>query len=295
MVGVLKTAAGWAWEVLQLVFFATLTVFVIMLLVFAGEKGASGLGRAYGWASGTAPCGETSAPVTVLLADLEDGALPARRRAIRRLRCGAPADLVEFDRLVLAASGTGRRRLRAAALSALGRATAPVLRERAVRLAGHADAELAAAGLAAARAMGVPENDPLLADALALRPHWGKPKAAPEPALSPEAAARFAARAARIEEVLSRADLGRFPARKAEARRAAVAGDLKEVEALLQDPDFIVGGTTAGEALAPLGAAFRPRAKAMAEGDDPVLRDVGSGFFLAQPVPGAQVQGRSGP
>lgn len=296
MVGVLKTGARWAWEVLQFVFFSALTVLVIGLLVFAAGKGVSVLGRAYGWAAGSAPCGSGSASVTNLLADLEGGALPARRAAIRRLRCAAPADLVEFDRLVLAARGAGRRRLRAAALEALARAEAPALRERASRLAGHADPELAAAGLAAARAMGVPEDDPLLAGALGLRPHWGKPKPSPEEALSPEAAALFSARAARVEEVLARADLGEFPARKAAARRAAALGDIKEVEALLLDPGFIVGGATAGEALAPLGAGFRPRAKAMADGDDPVLRDVGLGFLVAEGglAPGAQAQGRSG-
>lgn len=295
MVGILKTAARWVWYVLQFVFFSSLTVLSIGLFIFAMEKGVSGLGRAYRWGAGSAPCGAGSAPVTSLLEDVDGGSLPARRRAIRSLRCAAPADFVEFDRLVLAARGTGRRRLRAAALEALARAQAPALRERAARLAGHADTDLAAAGLAAARAMGVPEDDPLLAGALGMRPHWGKPKAATVETLSPEAAARFAARAARIEEVVSRADLTRFPARKDAARRAAVLGDVKEVEALLQDPDFIVGGATAGEALAPLGEKFRPRAKAMAEGTDPVLRDVGSGFFLALPAPGAQVQGRSGP
>lgn len=295
MVGVLKGKARWLWEVFILLVSSVLAFLVIGLLVFVADKGFSGLGRAYSWVTGSAPCGAGSAPVTSLLADLEGGSLPARRRAIRSLRCSAPADFVEFDRLVLATRGTGRRRLRAAAIEALARAQAPALRERAARLASHADTELAAAGLAAARAMGVPEDDPLLAGALGMRPHWGIPKAAPVEALSPEAAARFAARTARIEEVVSRADIGRFPDRKAAARRAALAGDMKEVEALLQDPDFIVGGATAGEALAPLGEKFRARAKAMAEGNDPILRDVGAGFFLAQPAPGAQVQGRSGP
>lgn len=285
MVGVLKTAARWFWEVLQFVFFSSLSVLCIGLFVFAMEKGVSGLGRAYRWGAGSAPCGAGSAPVTSLLEDIDGASLPARRRAIRRLRCAAPTDFVEFDRLVLAARGTGRRRLRAAALEALARAEAPALKERAARLASHADTELAAAGLAAARAMGVPEDDPLLAGAMGMRPHWGKPKAVSVETLSPEATARFAARAARIEEVISRANLGNFPVRKAAARRAAVAGDMKEVEALLQDPDFIVGGATAGEALAPLGASFRARAKAMADGDHPVLRDVGLGFFSGQAGP----------
>lgn len=293
MVGVLKGVVRGVLEVLGFVVGCVLLMAGIGLLFHLGETGLEGAGRLYRRAAGTGECRPGARSVSRLFEALDGGALPARRRALRELRCAEPADLVEFDRLVLAARGQGRRRLRAAAVEALSRAKAPALKERAARLAADKDEALAAAAFGAAKAMGVQEGDPLLAPALAARPSWAAPK--PGRPLSSEAAARFAARAARIAEVVGRADLSRFNGLAADARRAAALGDMARVEALLGDPDFIVGGATAGEALAGLGEGFRARAGAMAEGTDPVLRDVGLGFLLAdgRGVPGAQVQGRA--
>lgn len=292
MVGVLKRVARGCLEIAACIVVLLLLAVGARFLFFLGQRGLEEGGRLYARAAGTGECRPGARSVSRLFEALDGGALPARRRALRELRCAEPMDFVEFDRLALAARGQGRRRLRAAAVEALSRARAPALKERAARLAADADEGLAAAAFAAAKGMGVREDDPLLAPALAARPNWAAPRAGGR--LSAEAAARFSARAVRSAEVVARADLSRFNGLAADARRAAASGDMARVEALLEDPDFIVGGATAGEALAGLGNGFAPRAAALVEGDDPVLSDVGRGFLMAvgRRVPGAQVQGR---
>ncbi|TBR17828.1 hypothetical protein EPO15_16085 [bacterium] len=275
----MKKAASWLWSALEVVFSIGVFVAALGLLAFLGGKATDGLGRAVDWAVNPPPCGAASPSVTRLLEPVEGGSLLARRRAIAALRCAAPADLVEFDRLVSASRQTGRRRVRAAALEALSRARSVGLKERVGPLAADEDEALAAAALASARGMGLVDADPALAAAFKRRPAWAAPP--PAQALSPEAAARFAARVARIEAVVSRADLAKFPSRAAEARKAAGYRDMARIEELLQDPDFIVGGAQAGEALGASGPAGKARAQALARGDDPVLRDVGEGWLLA--------------
>ena len=295
MVRVLKNAASVAWDILAFLFAFAAAIFVLGLLVYAGELVMKGVGRAYDWAVAPAPCGAASASVTRLLETLEGGELVARRRAIARLRCAAPADFVEFDRLVLAARGADRRRLREAAIESLGRARQHSLKRRAAILASDNDDRLARAGFDAARGMGLSEDGPELRDALAWRPSWRTPRPeAPEAAVDPKSAARFAARAARINDLLAKADVTRFREFQDQARKAAVAGDWGRVEALLKMPDFIVGGAQAGAALGALGPGAEARAQALAQGTDPVLSDVGRGWLVAlgQRAPGAQVQGR---
>jgi hypothetical protein len=155
---------------------------------------------------------------------------------------------------------------------------------------------LAAAGLAAARAMALADGDAALEAAFERRPHFRRPGPPPAPGSpDPAAAARFAALAARIDALVAAADMARFPAMAAEARRAAAAKDWKRAEELLKTPDFIVGGAEAGTALAGLGEGSEARARALARGTDPVLRDVGLGWLMALGgvAPGAQTQGRS--
>lgn len=282
MVGVLKKIGGIIWGLLTVVLSVAAFCLILGLLAVAASWTLEGVGLAYHWAVTPQPCGSSYPSVTRLLESVEGGRLSERRHAIAELACAAPADLVEFDRLVAHARGSGRRRLRAAALAALARTRTGPLMDRAVRLAAHEDDGLAESGFAAARGMGVEDGDPSLKAAFERRPQFRRPPPSTAPAApDAEAAARFAARAARIDSVVSHADVSRFPGMAAQARKAASEKDWKLAEDLLRTPDFIVGGAAAGAALAELGPGSRERAKALAHGDDPVLRDVGLGWLIA--------------
>lgn len=266
------------WAVVLYSILGALTSFAIFVAVLgAGLVGlAAGVATVVDWVQAPAPCEGTGRPVVGLLQSVESGRLLARRAAIAGLRCAAPADAAELERLAGFARGRPRRALRASALAALSRTRSVALKARVLSLAADPDADLGRAALAAGRGMGVLDSDPALAEAFKAHPDWRlPPPAAARPAW--RSGPRLRAEAALVESWFSRADLAAFSDRRDRAVSAARDGDRARLEELLQDPSFVVGGRRAGAALAGAGEAFRPRARELSLGADPVLRAVGVG------------------
>ncbi|MBI4348024.1 MAG: hypothetical protein HY553_14300 [Elusimicrobia bacterium] len=256
-------------------------LFIVALIIgIAGAIAIPKLSRLVG--------GEAEArPVSDLFREIDHGGLLARRRAIASLEVSAPKTEIELERVVGAARQAERKALREAARASLARVEprgaglAPTL----TALAADPDAELAAAAVRSALAVGVPAADPAMRAAAKRFPALFQ---APPPTVAPQRAAEARRRAAAIDAALARVKPVSYPDLLVRAKAAARAGDASAIEALLRDQTFLWGGFQSGRVLATAGVRVLGRAEALARSGDPMSEDVGLGIIRAMSDPAAK-------